>query len=418
MHPHPQLYRKHCLADPSRSPVTHFAVLMAAILGFLLATLPSATLAYSDEYCTSLNNATADSIRAHDWHQLLKVSMDREQNCSRYQTVNEQADSINTQATAYYELGRPKDALDTARRCLRISDIPDCHISKGRALIKLSRGREGNEELKVGLKLAQREISRLGVELRQATSASDRQALEARLYLYDSLSNFARAILGESSPQPARAEAKRNSPSSGSGMRLNSGDVLTNYHVVDGCKAISTVDSVNKKSSATVIAADQSSDLAVVRTQPSDGDVAVFRSETTLQVGEAVTVVGFPLAGLLASGANVTFGNISALAGLRDDKTKLQISAPVQPGNSGGPLLDRSGLVIGVVVQKLDAVKVAKLIGDIPQNINFAINGEVAKSFLASNRVRFSTAAPATALEGTEIARLGKAMTVLLKCER
>src|SRR5439155_21695916 len=93
--------------------------------------------------------------------------------------------------------------------------------------------------------------------------------------------------------------------------------------------------------------------------------------------GDGIVAVGFPLRGLLASGPNVTTGTISALAGLGDDSRYLQITAPVQPGSSGGPLLDQSGNVVGVVVGKLDALRVAQAIGDIPQNVNFAINAAV-----------------------------------------
>ena len=59
--------------------------------------------------------------------------------------------------------------------------------------------------------------------------------------------------------------------------------------------------------------------------------------------------------------------------GLLDDISQLQISAPIQPGNSGGPLLDEYGNVAGVVVAKLRALAVAKATGDIPQNVNFAV---------------------------------------------
>jgi S1-C subfamily serine protease len=63
--------------------------------------------------------------------------------------------------------------------------------------------------------------------------------------------------------------------------------------------------------------------------------------------------MGYPLAGLLATTANLTVGNVSALAGLGDDARYLQISAPVQPGNSGGPLLDESGHLVGLLQQNL-----------------------------------------------------------------
>ena len=89
--------------------------------------------------------------------------------------------------------------------------------------------------------------------------------------------------------------------------------------------------------------------------------------------GEQIVIYGFPLAGALASTGNLATGIVSALAGLGDDTSKLQISAPIQPGNSGGPVLDQSGHVIGVVVSKLNAIKAASITGDIPQNVNFAI---------------------------------------------
>ncbi len=77
---------------------------------------------------------------------------------------------------------------------------------------------------------------------------------------------------------------------------------------------------------------------------------------------------GFPLLGLLSSGPTLTTGTISALSGLRDNQTDFQISAPVQPGNSGGPLLDAQGNVIGIVVAKLNAARIAEITdGDIPQ---------------------------------------------------
>ena len=105
---------------------------------------------------------------------------------------------------------------------------------------------------------------------------------------------------------------------------------------------------------------------------------------------ETVAAYGYPLPGLLASGGNLTTGNITALSGIGDDSRLLQISVPVQPGNSGGPLLDSGGNVVGVVEGKINAIKIAAASGDIPQNVNFAIKASVIATFLDSNGVRYA----------------------------
>jgi S1-C subfamily serine protease len=73
----------------------------------------------------------------------------------------------------------------------------------------------------------------------------------------------------------------------------------------------------------------------------------------------------------------MTKGEISSLRGFMDDTNSWQISVPLQPGNSGGPLFDEAGNVIGIVVSKLDALKIAKQTGDVPQNVNYALKSSI-----------------------------------------
>jgi S1-C subfamily serine protease len=105
----------------------------------------------------------------------------------------------------------------------------------------------------------------------------------------------------------------------------------------------------------------------------------------SIRVGEPVAAFGFPLSSMLASSGNFTLGDVTALAGIGDDTRYLQISAPVQPGSSGGPLLDERGNLVGVVTSKLNALKTAALTGDFPQNVNFAIKASALTAFLGSN---------------------------------
>lgn len=224
------------------------------------------------------------------------------------------------------------------------------------------------------------------------------------------------------SEMPAKNESDINSPiqltSTGSGFFVNiSGALLTNQHVVNDCAILKIRDSSKIEHDVTVVATDAKNDLALLQMiKPVALPAATFRAHSSVEAGENVVALGYPLAGILASEVNVSFGYVSATAGLADDTSKLQISAPVQPGNSGGPLLDQAGNLIGVVVAKLDAIKVAKAIGDIPQNINFAVKGEVAQVFLKAHKVKFKTAATTKKLGNTDIASRGRAFTVLVEC--
>ena len=171
--------------------------------------------------------------------------------------------------------------------------------------------------------------------------------------------------------------------SSGTGIVVSpQGHILTNAHVVKGCQTATVRLAGTASNAASIVARSEADDLALLLASPTTQKVASFRISPPVRAGEAVVVYGLPLSGLLTSTGNATTGNVSALAGLRNNSAHLQTSAPVQPGNSGGPLLDNKGNVIGVVVSKLDALRFAKLTEDIPQNINFAIKASVAANFL------------------------------------
>jgi S1-C subfamily serine protease len=119
---------------------------------------------------------------------------------------------------------------------------------------------------------------------------------------------------------------------------------------------------------------------------------------------------------LLSRNGNFTLGNVTALAGIGDDTRYFQVSAPLQAGNSGGPLLDQSGNLIGVVTAKLDAVKLMAAIGDLPQNVNFAIKANVAQGFLDSNRIKYENGTAEAPLAAADLADQAKAMSVSIDC--
>ena len=119
---------------------------------------------------------------------------------------------------------------------------------------------------------------------------------------------------------------------------------------------------------------------------------------------------------MLASGPTLTTGDISALAGLADNRQHFQISAPVQPGNSGGPLLDLAGNVVGIITSKLNAQRVAQRIGDIPQNVNFAVKGEEILAFLRENRVQPRTAPSTVTRTAAEVGEAVNPSVLFMRC--
>ncbi|WP_246160128.1 serine protease [Aureimonas fodinaquatilis] len=183
--------------------------------------------------------------------------------------------------------------------------------------------------------------------------------------------------------------------SSGTGFVVSEdGWILTNAHVAKSCSSIA----VGDLGLANKVVVDEEQDLALLHVRGEVGPPLPIHTGKP-RLGEDILALGFPLRSILADSLNVTRGNISSLLGLMNDPNYLQISAAVQPGNSGGPVIDLAGRVVGVVTAKLNAVAVADLTGDIPQTINFAIRPDVATSFLREHDVEFVDADPDAELQ-------------------
>jgi serine protease Do len=199
--------------------------------------------------------------------------------------------------------------------------------------------------------------------------------------------------------------------SSGSGFYVSTaGAVLTNAHVVSDCSRVTIDDQP-----AQVISISPAFDLAIVQTNSVESNRVVAFSGQPARLNSDVTVIGYPLAGLL-SGVNVTRGAVSGLTGLESNASEMQITAPVQPGNSGGPVVAATGDVVGVVVAKLNAGRLLEEAGDIAQNINFAIRGEIAKMFLASEGIDPVVSMNSVALPSEELAAKLMKATVFVAC--
>jgi S1-C subfamily serine protease len=206
---------------------------------------------------------------------------------------------------------------------------------------------------------------------------------------------------------------------SGSGIVVDGvGDILTASHVVSHCKSVTVKTATSKLFDASVFGVDPKNDLAILKIAYDAplGEPARFRMQSQpARLGETIGVIGYPLAGILSSEPKATFGQVNSVAGINNDYTLLQISAPVQPGSSGGPVLDESGQVIGILVGTAPMAVLA-LTGNVPQNVNFAVRGEVAQIFMAARGIKVLTGHRQQVQSTEAIAAQGLKSTVLVQC--
>ena len=186
-----------------------------------------------------------------------------------------------------------------------------------------------------------------------------------------------------SNPFSSSSDAK--STSLGSGFLISeSGIIITNWHVIKGCDDIEIFfPSLNKSYKATVSLKDAVNDLAILRLSdfnyPNDFKTAIpftLAQSKEIKLGQEVFTLGFPLGDILGTKAKLSSGTVSSLFGIKDDPRLAQISNPIQPGNSGGPLFNRNGQIIGVVVASLNAKYFFENADILPQNVNFAIKSD------------------------------------------
>jgi S1-C subfamily serine protease len=216
-------------------------------------------------------------------------------------------------------------------------------------------------------------------------------------------------VLVEQAPTSERKITQNlNFNGSGTGFIVSAdGGILTNHHVIVGCDEI-RVKKRGRTFVSTYLVSDLANDLALLDIPESSKYLATFRSGRSIRPGDDVIAVGYPLHGMLSSQLKVSKGNISALSGPGNDRTLLQTTAPVQPGSSGGPLLDMSGNVVGIVVGKITAEDV--------ENVSFALNASIARIFLDAESVRYESKLSEEIRSAADLADDAKRYTVLVEC--
>lgn len=213
---------------------------------------------------------------------------------------------------------------------------------------------------------------------------------------------------------PATPKRTQPAASAGSGFFVSRmGHIATNAHVVEGCSVVH----VAGRSSAKVLKIDQHMDLALLQIESkTTSDHARFRL-APIKRGEAIYAMGYPLTDFLADNLTITQGIVASLAGLGGDITKFQISAGVQPGNSGGPVIDKSGNVVGAVVSRLDDQAAIARTGAVPQNVNFAIRDSIITAFMMNAGVQPDYSHRSKELKPEQIADIADDYTVQVVCD-
>ena len=203
--------------------------------------------------------------------------------------------------------------------------------------------------------------------------------------------------LGSSSPTTQRplivgggyhepAPSGRSARSTGTGFFVSAdGEILTSHHVVEGASLIHVTTAEGRKLTATLSRASPATDLAVLKVDFRPRHYLGISAGKRASTGDRVFTLGFPVSFMLGREPKFTEGSVSALSGLQDEQSRLQISVPVQPGNSGGPLVNEKGEVLGIIASQAASIPFYQSTGTLPQNINWAVKSDYAVPLLTSS---------------------------------
>ena len=201
---------------------------------------------------------------------------------------------------------------------------------------------------------------------------------------------------------------------SGSGFFISSqGHIVSNAHVVGGCKKIKVYEN-GKEISLNILATDTMNDVGLVKGKFKNTKYLNIKSDGA-ELGEDIVAFGYPLVDTLSDSVKLTKGIVSALAGPNNNFAMIQIDAALQPGNSGGPVLNMNGLVVGIASSGLSKLKMAKEHKILPENVNFAVAAPTIVKFLKANNINVPQGTNKI-YKTKELAKIGEPATVQLLC--
>ena len=201
---------------------------------------------------------------------------------------------------------------------------------------------------------------------------------------------------------------------SGSGFFVSDqGHIVSNAHVVGVCKKVKAYEE-GVEIFLNILATDNVNDIGLVKGKFNNKQYLNIKTDGA-ELGEQIVAFGYPLSQDLSDSVKLTLGIVSSLSGPDNNYSQIQIDAAIQPGNSGGPVLNMNGLVVGIASAGLSKLYMAAKTAYIPENVNFAVAAHSLTSFLKANKVKV-TSGPTRIYSTKELAKIGEPATIQLFC--
>lgn len=162
----------------------------------------------------------------------------------------------------------------------------------------------------------------------------------------------------------------------GTGFAVCNGEyVLTAFHVIENADTSSITVEFPGSEPISAIVSKRSflNDVALLKLEKPASSYLTFADPYATKLGQEVYTLGFPAMNVLGKAVKYTDGTVTSLTGIVDETSWMQVSVPTQPGSSGGPLLDTSGNIVGMIRSKPDAELFKRWVGTIPENVTWAI---------------------------------------------
>jgi S1-C subfamily serine protease len=170
----------------------------------------------------------------------------------------------------------------------------------------------------------------------------------------------------------------------------------------------------NNEYDAKVIAIDKNNDIAILKIDLDNNKYLPLMTSDKILKGEEVCALGFPLVDIQGNELKATFGNINSLAGLQDDHRFYQVDSAIQPGNSGGPLVDMKGSVIGIITAKLNQQYTYAVTNTLNQNVNYALKIDYTLPIIKKFSISYNEGEASSSMSSAELVQKVSEAVVLI----